>query len=100
MLMRRNTTAIFLKRTKSGAGLDRCLSFEFTPTDNCSANCGKHRFDHDPVHDLPIAETLDEKPPEQFFLFALFHHECSKGTGPVESEEKRIVEKNLIKIGR
>ena len=50
---------------------DDCVfAFELAPADERAARGGGDRFDHDEVHDLAIAEALQEEPPEQFPLLA------------------------------
>src|SRR6185436_9267860 len=82
------------------ADLDSCFAFEFAPAHDSATYSGKDGFDHLPLHHLAVTEALDQQPPQKLFLLSSLHHKSQERTEPIDSKKQRIVENDLVQIGR
>src|SRR5437868_11882142 len=86
------------ERRGRASQLDRVLAFELAPADERAARGGEDRADHHRVHHLPVAEALEEEPPQELPLLAPFEREGEAGSRPVNGEEERVVEGDLLEV--
>src|ERR1043165_7198308 len=86
------------RRGRGARKLDRVLALQLAPADQRAARGGEDRAHHHRVHHLPEAEALEEEPPQKLPLLLLLQREGDAGGEPVNGEEERVVEGDLLEV--
>ena len=68
--MKRNRRALFLN-IACRYGLDRGFPLKLAPSDNAALQSPQHGLRDHVIHDLPVAEPLQDEPPQKRPVFPL-----------------------------